>query len=306
MAFGRTAFRHGFVPFLLAFFALSWAYQVEGTRGMQATGLPLDYATFVFLLTVVMLWLGEWVFPLEARWQYALGESGPKGLLGWGELLRDLGYLLVVAQVSAALARLVTTQLEPWLKAQGFGFGLPHAWPTHAPFFARVLLAFLVVEFFNYWMHRAAHRVPLLWRFHATHHAVESLSTLKAVRTHPVDNLFFHLARNLPLLFLGAGPDEVVSAIALGGTLGLLSHANVDVGEGVLGWIVNFPRYHAVHHSIDVEESNTNYGCHTVLFDRLFGTFRERETTPPALGVAPAGRRTLWQELVWPLYRRVD
>lgn len=306
MAFGRTVFRHGFVPFLLVLSALSWAYQVEGTKGMQATGLPIDYATFVLLLTVVMLWWGEWLFPLEGRWQYALGESGAKGWLGWGELFRDLVYLLVVAQVSAVLARLASSRFEPWLKAQGFAFGLPHAWPTHAPFAVKVLLAFLVVELFNYWLHRAAHTVPFLWRFHATHHVVESLSALKAVRTHPVENLFFHLVRNLPLLFLGAGADEVVSAIALGGTLGLLSHANIDVSEGVLGWVVNFPRYHAVHHSMALDESNTNFGCHTVLFDRLFGTFRERETTPPALGVRPGGRRTLWQELVWPLYRRVD
>jgi sterol desaturase/sphingolipid hydroxylase (fatty acid hydroxylase superfamily) len=85
--------------------------------------------------------------------------------------------------------------------------------------------------------------------------------------------------------------------------LSLLAHANLDAVPGPLGLVVNFPRYHLVHHSADVEEGLSNFGCHTVIFDRLFGTFRPVARQPVALGVQPLGPRSVWQELIAPLFR---
>ncbi|MFT3710949.1 MAG: sterol desaturase family protein [Archangium sp.] len=288
-----------FVPLLLTAAITAWALREEGQAQLTARGVRLDFASCVLLSLIALIWLAEQRFPARREWNVGLLSTQP----GLG---RDLLYLFFITQFSALFITLTSTPVKARLAEAGFGFDVPHLWPTTAPFAARVLLAFFIVEFFSYWLHRAAHRVPLLWQFHSTHHVITRVTGLKALHTHPVENVFFYLVRHLPLLLIGAGADEVLSATTFGGMLGILAHANIEVSTRGLGWVVNFPSYHAVHHSAVLAESNSNYGCHTVLFDRLFGTFREAPVEPLTVGVAPVGARSLWQSLIWPFYRRVS
>lgn len=283
----RTFLRHLLVPLYLLAGVGVLTYRTELGAWMK-----MDGATLGFFFLLLGLQVAEKLAPAVDGWNYNLVTSPDRG---WAELGRDLLYLFVITQVTALLVTAASARLAPWIPAGNL-------WPTAAPAPLRLLLAFLVVELCNYLFHRAAHHVPLLWRFHATHHAVTSLSALKALRTHPLDNLGFHLVRSLPLLALGAPAEDLSNAVYLGGVLGLLSHANLDAAPGVLGWVINFPCYHAVHHAADLAQSRHNFGCHTVLFDRLFGTFHDGQPRPPALGLEPPGERTAWQELVRPLF----
>jgi sterol desaturase/sphingolipid hydroxylase (fatty acid hydroxylase superfamily) len=203
--------------------------------------------------------------------------------------------LLVVSLVSAALVTLSGRLINDGVAGRSLG-----VWPREWPFAVQVVMAFLLVELGSYWMHWLAHVVPFFWRFHRTHHVITAMTAMKALRTHPVDNLFFALARTVPLVMLGAGAAEVTAATSLGLGLGLLAHANLDVTPGPLGLVVNFPRYHAVHHSAAGDEGRANLGCHTVLFDRLFGTFRAQARQPLVIGVTPVGTRSLYEELLAP------
>ena len=282
---------------MIALSVLSWAFHDEGTEALHAARAPLDFATAVLLGSLVILWGAEQLYPINPEWNYRLLASPiSRATEGWHRLARDLAYLFGVTLLGSVVIGWVAKQLE----AKASGFDALHVWPTTAPFTARVILAFFSVELLSYWFHRAAHKTGLLWRFHQTHHVVTELTSLKALRTHPVDNLFFYLARSMPLLLIGAGPAELVAVVYFGATLSLLSHANVDVSEGLLGWVVNFPRYHAVHHSALMAETSSNFGCHTILWDRVFGTFRAGAAGPVELGLHPRGRRSLWQELVMP------
>ncbi len=278
----KGLFRHLVVPVLLAFTAAAWSVQPQATPALRQ--LPCDYATLVLLGSVLVLSLAEVLIPLDRRWR-------ARGSLG-----RDLLYLVVVGWVSSLLITLAQVVVRRLADGRSLEW-----WPGQWPLPARVALAFFVIELGSYVMHRLAHRAPWLWRFHRTHHLVVELTTLKAARTHPIDNLGFMLARTAPLVVLGAGPSEVTIALSLGVSLSLLAHANLDAVPGPLGLVVNFPRYHAVHHSADVQEGLSNFGCHTVIFDRLFGTFRSRAQQPLTIGVQPVGPRTLWQELIAPL-----
>lgn len=295
----RALFRHGFVPAVLAGALASLVFREELEVLLRARGVRLDGASCVLLGLIALVWVAEQLFPARRDWNVGLLARGP----GLG---RDLLYLFVVTQFSALAIALSLNPLKDALKASGYGLDLPHLWPTGAPFVAKAGLAFFLVEFASYWLHRAAHRVPLLWQFHSTHHVITQVTGLKALRTHPVENAVFAVVRHLPLLLLGAGASEVVTATTLGGMLGILAHANVDVATGPLGLVVNYPNYHAVHHSCVLEESNSNYGCHTVLFDRIFGTFRSGASHPITPGIEPVGARSLWRELFWPFYHRMS
>jgi sterol desaturase/sphingolipid hydroxylase (fatty acid hydroxylase superfamily) len=273
-------FRHGFVPALLAAVVACFVFHV----------------TLEWMLLLVILGLGvaERFSPFREDWKYQFGT-----VLGWAQIFRDVFYLLIVTQLSALLIAAAAYGLR---KLGGFGIGL---WPLGARLGVRIVLAFFLVELFSYWLHRACHRLPLLWQFHSTHHAITELSGLKSLRTHPVDNALFYVARSVPLLLLGANPEELVAATYFGSILGILAHSNIDVADGFLGVVVNYPRFHTVHHSSALPESNSNFGCHTVLWDRIFRTFRREPLAPLLLGVTPVRTRTLWQELVWPFYRRI-
>lgn len=294
----RTLVKYGFVPVVLLAAVGSIVFRAEGLQLLTDRGVRLDYASCVLLSVILFIWLAERFFPADAASNGHLFSPEPGGLR------RDLVFLFFITQFSALLITFASSWLKPALSAQGFGFDLPHLWPVEAPFALKVALAFFVVEFFSYWFHRAAHRVPLLWQFHSTHHVITQLNGLKALRTHPVDNVFFYVVRVVPLMLVGAGADEVITATTLGAMLSILAHANVEVSERGLGLLVNLPGYHAVHHSAELVESNSNFGCHTIVFDRLFGTFRPSK--PVVIGVHPVGPRSFWRELVWPFYRKVS
>jgi sterol desaturase/sphingolipid hydroxylase (fatty acid hydroxylase superfamily) len=294
--FGHGLVRVAFVPALLAFAISPWLRWAPSS-GWQLVSTTSTAATAPVLLTAMfVVWMVEQLYPANPTWNVRPVTDGLEGL---SKLGRDLIYLFGVAQLSA----LVVGAIDPFLRAHVPSLGL---WPTAAPFAVRVALAFFLAELLAYWVHRAAHRFRPLWQFHSTHHVITELNGLKSVRTHPVDNLLFYVGRITPLIVLGAGLDELLAAIYLGGFLGILAHANVNVSDRVLGLLVNFPQVHAVHHSADVAESNCNFGCHTVLWDLVFRTFRHAPQPGLQLGVAPVGPRTLWQELAWPFYRWVS
>lgn len=295
----RAAFRWGFVPALLLASMASWFFHAAIDRLLIARGSHLDAITAIFLLTLLTIWVAEQIFPARADWNYRL--TSVEHASDWGRLGRDLLYLFVVTQLTALLIKFTAAHVTPTLNAIGIGHAL---WPTTAPLPLKVLLAFLLIEFLSYWTHRASHAAPFIWRFHSTHHVITEMNGLKSMRVHPVDNAFFYLARSVPLMLLGAGTEELLTVTYFGSILGVLSHANISVREGWLGWFVNFPRFHEVHHSVVVAEANANFGCHTVIWDRVFGTFRQGALEPLVVGVLPSEPRSIWRELVGPFYRR--
>jgi sterol desaturase/sphingolipid hydroxylase (fatty acid hydroxylase superfamily) len=228
-----------------------------------------------------------------------LSPIRPQASVETSNLARNLFYLFLVTQLTATLLRWA----EVWLNTS-LTLGtieLPHVWPQSAPFALKVALAFFVSEFFSYWFHRAAHANRILWQFHSTHHVITQLTALSSLRTHPIDNLFFYVVRTVPLLIVGAGSLELVAAVTFAALLGLLAHANMNVSS-LFGTFINLPSFHALHHDINVTRSNSNFGCHTVFWDRCFGTFRGAEATTQ-IGIEPVLNRSLWRELVWPFYR---
>lgn len=65
------------------------------------------------------------------------------------------------------------------------------------------------MEFGLYWAHRLAHRVHVVWRFHAIHHSVRRLWFFNTGRFHLVDTLW-SLLLGLPLLWLVGVPGQIM------------------------------------------------------------------------------------------------
>ena len=57
-----------------------------------------------------------------------------------------------------------------------------------------------------------------------------------------------------------------------------LVHSNINLSAKGIGLFFTTNRYHLRHHSIVLEESNTNYGCATIFWDRVFGSYVDGDT----------------------------
>ena len=68
-------------------------------------------------------------------------------------------------------------------------------WPTHWPLAAQAVLALFCSEFIWYWLHRAEHASPWLWRLsaHGSHHAFQNLGAINAGANHPLEILVLAL-----------------------------------------------------------------------------------------------------------------
>ena len=135
------------------------------------------------------------------------------------------------------------------------------------------LLAFIAYDFFYYWVHRLSHRVPLLWAGHAIHHEPADFNLTVLVRASaiaPLQAFPFYL----PLAVLGI-PTTVYLAVALVLHTAMFGLHTRLVGDlGALGWLLNTPSHHRIHHSTRLEHWDKNLGGVLIVWDRLFGTFR--------------------------------
>ena len=249
------------------------------------------------VLLVGIVWLVVALSDAETAFPYVFAglivlfyglESWIPGRPDWRhsgrEFVTNLGIVLVFGVIAEAAVRAYQTELGPALDELRAQHGLD-VWPRHWPLALQIPLAFFLSEFGWYWLHRAEHRFPWVWRAtgHGAHHSFQNLGAIHFGANHPFEVGVLLLPMALVELLLGAGPA------ATGGSVLLLvntaiAHSNLDLNTRGIGWIFTTNRYHRHHHSRVLEESNTNYGCAVILWDRLFGTFSDAPTHATGIG----------------------
>jgi sterol desaturase/sphingolipid hydroxylase (fatty acid hydroxylase superfamily) len=134
-----------------------------------------------------------------------------------------------------------------------------------------VVLLLALGELTAYWMHRGLHRVHFIWKWtHQMHHSAERLDVAGSVYFHPFDIAIQAGAGTLPAALLGASPDAAALAGTIAFIISMFQHLNVKTPQW-LGYIVQRPEGHSVHHARGVHAYN--YGLFA-FSDLLFGTFR--------------------------------
>ena len=137
-----------------------------------------------------------------------------------------------------------------------------------------VFLVKLVESFIYYWCHRIQHESLFFWRMHATHHHITKMGCLRGDRTHPLEYLTLALGTPIALALFGASEDVIAVTAAFHFWNGNLNHANLPL-RSLPGydWIFATAPQHHAHHALELRQSNSNYGCNIILWDRLFGTY---------------------------------
>lgn len=137
-----------------------------------------------------------------------------------------------------------------------------------------LIAAILLTDFAAYWRHRFEH-ARILWPTHATHHADEAMTWLSVRRKHPFGQIISMVCDNLVAIALGLPFWSIAAAILLRGWWGYFIHADVPWTLGPVGKVLISPAAHRLHHIRDETLMGHNYGNTVVLWDWLFGTYRD-------------------------------
>jgi sterol desaturase/sphingolipid hydroxylase (fatty acid hydroxylase superfamily) len=137
--------------------------------------------------------------------------------------------------------------------------------------FAAAGIGVLVYQLLIYVWHRTMHRVHWLWRsFHQMHHSAERLDSYGAFYFSPLDIVGFTFLTSVSLTVAGLSSQAVTYFLYATTFLSVFQHTNIRTPQW-LGYIVQRPESHSVHHARGIHHYNYS---DLPLFDILFGTFR--------------------------------
>ena len=220
------------------------------------------------------------------------------------EWREDLFYYLV----SSMLVQIITfLTLAPssFVNAHFDALAQIRAAISSLPWLAQFALAMALTDLAQYWFHRAFHRVPFLWGFHAVHHSAPSMDWLAGARMHFIEVVLLRGVTSLPLLTLGFLPSVMQAYVGVVYVYSSLLHANLGWDLNLIGRFVATPRFHHWHHALDEEGVDKNFAIHFPWFDRLFGTFHlPPGAWPTAYGVPEQVPHGYWQQMKYPFVRQ--
>lgn len=152
------------------------------------------------------------------------------------------------------------------------------------PWLAQLAVIVVATDLANYLAHRALHRVPVLWSFHAVHHSSERLDWLATSRVHPLDLAVNIVAVTLPTVALGK-VDLAPWLVTFFFVYPFVTHANARIRMRVVGAVLVTPAFHHWHHADEHGAYDRNFGMFLSLWDRLFGTAVDSDEFPARYGI---------------------
>lgn len=188
--------------------------------------------------------------------------------------LKGVLWLLAMAVVATATPLLLPGE---WLAAHRLIDGTPLGVA------GGTVVGYVAFSFVAYVWHRAAHRFDFLWRtFHQLHHAPARMDMGGAAIFHPLElAVYVGLSTVTTTLVLGLRPEAAALTGLVAQLYSFFQHLNVKTPR-FLGYVIQRPEAHFVHHQRDVHAYN--YGDFP-LWDILFGTFRN----PASFGAEDVG-----------------
>lgn len=225
-------------------------------------------------------------------------EERPRRVARRSRWLHNLGLTLVNTAVLRIVFPIGAVSAALW--AERHGVGLLHLVNWNPA--VEIVLSIVILDLVIYGQHVLFHAAPVFLRFHQVHHADVDFDVTLGTRFHPVELLLSMAIKLGAVAVLGSSAAAVVLFEMLLAVTSLFNHANVrlpDTIDRALRWVVVTPAMHAIHHSMERADRDTNFGFSIPLWDRLFGTYRAQSmVSPPVIGM-PEHQQGALQTLHW-------
>ncbi|MFO0943825.1 MAG: sterol desaturase family protein [Pirellulales bacterium] len=240
--------------------ALLGGSSVQIGGDIKDTWLGLDWVVLDLILYSVMY------IPLERL--FALRPQQPTFRFEWAT---DLSYFFLnslLVQIVGLLTMKPAMIFFNWARIEVLINTM-----SSLPLVVQAPLCILAADFTQYWVHRAFHQVPILWRFHAIHHSTEVMDWLAGSRLHFVDAIVTRSLTYIPLYLLGFSEIAIAVYVVVVVIQATFIHANVRWQfPWVQRWIAT-PCFHHWHHAAESQAVDKNFAVHSPVWDWLFGTY---------------------------------
>ncbi|OHD64291.1 MAG: hypothetical protein A2176_01290 [Spirochaetes bacterium RBG_13_51_14] len=218
------------------------------------------------------------IFGIMGVWELV----APRRDLVAGKAGRWFGNLSIIL-LNTVLVRLIFPVIPVAMAvlARAKGWGILNYF--NFPSWLEVIVAVLLLDLTIYLQHVMFHTLPLLWRLHLVHHADLDIDVTTGLRFHPVEIVLSMVIKLAAVSVIGPQPLAVVFFEVLLNGMAMFNHGNVRMPgsfDRALRYLLVTPDMHRVHHSVNIRETNSNFGFNLSWWDVLFGTYRER----PAAG----------------------
>ena len=159
----------------------------------------------------------------------------------------------------------------------------------------QVVIGILLFELVQYGWHITMHKSNFFFRVsHQMHHSAERLDVPSAFMFSINDMIGLSLVGSVSFaLIMGLSPDAITIIILATTFLGVFQHANIHTPRW-LGYIIQRPESHTVHHAKGVH--NYNYADLPII-DMVFGTFKNPKSYEHETGYYLGASNRVWDML---------
>ncbi len=214
------------------------------------------------------------IFAVMALWEFL----APRRALTVSKVLRwsnNLGLVFLNTFILRLIFPAAAVGVAAFSSEQGWGL---FNYYEVSPFVA-ILASVVIMDFVIYIQHVMVHAVPVLWRLHRVHHADLDYDVTTGARFHPIEIILSMLIKFATIFLLGPPVVAVVIFEVMLNATAMFNHGNVRLNPVVDKWLrllLVTPDMHRVHHSVEDDETNSNFGFSLPWWDRLFGTYRDQ------------------------------
>ena len=249
---------------LLALGLATIAILMGGSAAEPITSSERPFSAGLDYFILELLVLGLLFIPMERMWTLRKSRIFRTG---WQTDLKHFFVSHAGVQLIAFATMIPVQALFAWAVKLDFQRTVA-AQPLWLQFFEILFLVDLV----SYWVHRAFHRVPAFWKFHAIHHSSLHMDWLAGSRTHIVDVLVNRFLGFVPIFVMGFSPAAIYAYLVFVSFHAVYIHANVSHRWPFLRHVIATPEFHHWHHTSDEEGIDKNFAVFLSFIDRIFGT----------------------------------
>ena len=225
----------------------------------------------------------------------------------------------VITSLSSGLTKIIRDGVKYGFAIIGYSWLVNNLTVFHIEnIWLAIIIAFLVQDFTGYCTHRLKHRVNILWNRHIIHHSSEDFNLACALRQSISNAINFSTIFMIPAALLGVPVKIFVILGPIHFFFQFWYHTQLIGKMGLLEYFLVTPSHHRVHHAINPEYIDKNYGQILIIWDKLFGSFQsEIDDVKPVYGTLKPVRtwnpviinfKHLWQLLkdAWRAERYFD